>query len=397
MRYVLFLIIAIVTQSSGQCPLDARVTKTAMRNGNNNMYGAAIAWAAGGYWWDWQAQVDGALKFQPSGGSESTIASGQNFGWLNGLGSASGIKWSTGQDLESRGEGNYRTEGSGVFIAPYCGAGGTIPTSSSPAQAVNRPERPDYQSSLFQGALMYLRDTLGTINYKAYSTLIPGAENGATGTPTWILLESGNLPGENYADLSCTVCANTVITAKESSDECLKYNIQVLTSYDGFKSEPFYIFINRPYKTLPQPVPAPGTGLYGTGYESIIPYKTQSLCSGSNFIMEGYVINEAFEGQQNPISNNWPLDAGSATIYTDTWGDTIRRSVGVYCGGASCSPAPLNPQSPLTSTLVQSAVQKWYVGSVTSGEGIHIMTNTIRAYMDHGDHVITSNPAIPTR
>jgi hypothetical protein len=286
MKYIILLLLGLTTILNAQCPIDARVTKTAMRNGNNSMSGSVVGWAASGMWWEWQVEVTGEMKFTPQGGSTTSLASGQQFGWLNGTGSSNGVRWSTAQDLEPRGNGDYWTEGSGIFVAPYCGAGGSIPTASSPTQNIKRPEHPIYtQPDLYLSYQNGSSDNYGVTDAAFRLTnsvqLTEGNKNGATGIPSWTDIQSGS---GGYVSLSPSG-STANMTALKSSDGCLVYNVQIKTSYGGFYSEPLYVAIERPYK-LVKPIGLPDEihQAGASGYYVKIYYLAEGPCSSFGFL-----------------------------------------------------------------------------------------------------------------
>ncbi len=397
MNRILILFLGAVLTLGAQCPIDARVTKTAMRNGNNNMYGAVIGWAASGYWWEWQVEVTGSLNFTPTGGSPSSIASGQKFGWLAGLGSASGIGWTTGQALEPRGNGSYYTQGSGIFVAPYCGAGGSIPAANSPTQIIKRPERPDYQAVPYHDAIMYLgRDASNNLisqtqQYKNFATIVPGAPNGASGVPDWSLLQSGS-KGQ-YATISATTGTTTKLTASNYSDDCLVYNVTLKASYDGFYSEPMYIFINRPHKMIYRYWEDEHDPI-GSGYLSSLYYEVETRCNW--VVMSGYGVNGTPDGTAVNFSN-WPPIENISNVASERLPVALLSPGPSSCGpnnDETCNPLPSNPQTPLGNVETQQRWEMWRVGSIMPGTGLPVQRNLSRKYQDHAAHSNFTTPIV---
>ena len=392
-RLMLTLVVTTITLSAQWCPLDARVTRTAMRTGNNSMYGAAIAWAESGHWWEWQAQVDGSLLFAAPSGAFQSIASGQNFGWLNGLGQSNGRIWATTQALEPRGSGQYRSEGSGVFIAPGCGAGGTIPNASSPAQSIQRPARPDYQTTPHQNAIMFLGvGNSGTASYRNHAVLVPGNSNGATGSPSWELLQSGAKPA--YAVLSGATGSSATVTAVSYSDGCGVYNVQVKTNYGGFFSEPMYIFINRPHAMVYRYWEDLHTPL-GSGYATLLEYETWTVCN--DIKMDAYGFNSYPDGSSSSFSNWPPITNITSAASSSVMNMVILSPPANTCGSGSdpCNPEPMNPQSPLGNAEMQQRFETWRIGNaLVPGSGVPVQNSLSRRYRDHAAHTNFTTPLL---
>jgi len=375
------------------------------RTGPNQVRGRAVLYPTtiSG---SWSVTLSSVLRFTPAFGSEQTVETAvNNFSWSSGTptGIGSSKEALAFEALELHGNGSYRTR---EEVVGSCGGQTlTITPKISLSQAIARPSRPDYgQSNRFLtymgGAAGAYKTTIGA-NFTTSVPVNPGLANGATGPFTWVLLEGGTPPGADYADLSCTSCSQTTLLAKRESDACLTFNVQVKTSYGGFLSEPLFVSIKRPKQAL-----KPGSPFqdrhdnFGSGYLSSIFYKVRGLCAGQGDLAE-YRVNEVFS---NIISNvdagptNWPLVAEGNFLGTGStvFADTIRSVPGAVCGpqqNATCIPVPTNPQAPLGGIRVQTASQKWRVGSTTPGTGIVIQTDTIRQFIDHGDHINVVTPS----
>lgn len=190
---------------------------------------------------------------------------------------------------------------------------------------------------------------------------------------------------------------NPNATALKNSSGCQVYDVTVNTSYGGFLSDPFYIFINTPWKTVHANDPNGGTWVYSKpyydGYDTTINYNTQSLCA-TDTAMTVYDINEAFgDWKLTDTSYNWGHGpATSGWVSADPrWWDHINFASGpAFCPTVPCVPAPANPgQGP--HNLVQYVFQSWYVGSPNIGSGALIQTDTLQRYLDSAsqDQILT--------
>ena len=353
------------SQCSGPTTLHLGVADLT-RQSSNSVKALAGTQTIGDYWWTWDAYVASTEKVDAA-----VIHTGSD---LVGTGEIASLQWIDAPSVE--GVGTWRIDN---FHDAASTCGDYTDYTTFRTLEVLRPERPDYSSS--GGPITYLGPGNSADGpYKASSGLVPGATNGATGTPVWIYLESGTTSG--YAHLSCTSCSATTITADNASDNCLVYNVQVKTSYGGLESDPMYIFIERPDQTTFE---MRSDNPYFGGYLSQLVYKTYVMCGQQ---MNDYHINETFGSTSDVISNNWPgfTDFPADHITSGAWLDAISAvDSDPGCGG-TCTPSPISPLSPLGSTKVERALQTWRVGSTTNGSGIAVQVNYAERFLDHGDH-----------
>jgi len=93
--------------------------------------------------------------------------------------------------------------------------------------------------------LWYLGGNAADRGYNAVTAFAPGAANGAPEQPTYVIVS-----GANELSLSCTNCNYPVATAIGWASDCQTYDVIVKTSYSGFLSDAFWIFINRPWNLV---------------------------------------------------------------------------------------------------------------------------------------------------
>jgi hypothetical protein len=263
--------------------------------------------------------------------------------------------------------------------------------------------------------LWYLGGNAADRGYNAVTAFAPGAANGAPEQPTYVIVS-----GANELSLSCTNCNYPVATAIGWASDCQTYDVIVKTSYSGFLSDAFWIFINRPWNLVAandQPDPDdgwcdPSTGpwvyscaLYN-GWETHVNYETYSLCA-TDPAMNNYDVNEQFPwGWAGDPPANW--EYGGPTSYNvakTQWVDDISMS---DWGAAPGDPAtcdlvpgvwvPCIPSFTLPGvgphTLVLQAQQNWFVGNWVIGSGARVQSDALQKYTDSGWHtnIITPNP-----
>lgn len=305
--------------------------------------------------------------------------------------------------LQTFGPGRYTSTGRHQGYNQVCSYWeGTFDTGTSVAGYIDivRPDPPDYAS--FAGNTRYVyflgKDLQGTVipysgNYRAQTVLVAGNPRGAIETPTWIFKA-----GSTYGSLNCTQCSQPLFTASRKGSGCNVYDVVLVTSYNGFESQPFWMFINAPTAMIGVADLEGGTWDYTypffDGFETRINYKTLSMCQ-LDAPMYYYDINETLGTWANDYTNaNWI--AGPATggvILGDQWFDRVNFWTGATnaCSSFPCNPLPLNPGADYTR--VHHSFQTWFVGSPTPGQGVRIMTNTLYRYRDQATHESITNPA----
>jgi hypothetical protein len=256
-------------------------------------------------------------------------------------------------------------------------------TSHSNNLAVVRPGRPDYLSG-HPTALWYLGGITSDGSYSAQTVLTPGASNGAPEGPYYFVAY-----GTERLSLSCNGCNNPTATAISSSAGCQYFDVMVYASYNGFLSDPFYLFINQPWYTEHADDPDGGiwnwtTGL-GNGWQSRINYTTWDLCSSE---LSRYSMNESF-GSWSPdyAGTSWsPPSPNGWAVPQSQWFDTMS----FQCPEGNCTPMPANPPPgcwpDCGSVKVQSAPQTFSVGTTGVGGGVAVQQDTHQRYQDHGSH-----------
>jgi hypothetical protein len=204
--------------------------------------------------------------------------------------------------------------------------------------------------------------------------------NGATGTPTWHV---NTVAGGGNVSLSCTFCSSTTATSTAPSNGCV-YDVKVYVTYpDGNESSPtgFEVSIVKPKTlTLEAGYPTDADSPFGTGYESATAWNLTDSCGYSD---AGLDVNEVFGTFTNDYSGaNWTQPTPSyANEPTSTVTDYM---IATYAAGQV--PPAEDPQTPLGSTKVRHNPRTIYVGSITFGSGVAVLTDTQQNYQDHGRH-----------
>lgn len=120
------------------------------------------------------------------------------------------------------------------------------------------------------------------------------------------------------------------------------------------------------------------------GYASYIYY---TITSFFGLTMTNTYINEQFGSRFDVISgNDW---ASPTAVNFETSNGSISDRL---CAFGYTNPTSLQPQSPLSSTEVFTNGQHLYVGSLISGNGIFVQSDTQIYYVDHGVHSGVTSP-----
>ncbi len=304
--------------------------------------------------------------------------------------------------------------GYGILLSRYCATYGgcsfTLPTQQNASISIQRPGRPDYMSG-YTHYLWYLGGNATSWNYSAQTRFTPGAASGAPEQPTYVIVS-----GANELSLDCPTCANPLATATAGSSGCQAYDVTVKTSYNGFLSDAFAIFINRPWNLIAANDqyksnwcdPGNGPWVYScalyNGYQTRVNYTASGLCA-TDAPMSGYDANETL-GSPTPryTGENWPVP-GEQPGYVEytQWYDAIavwnnpplpaQPLCTVAMGVVPCIPPWANPGVG-PHTLVQELPQSFFVGGWVAGTGARVQSDTQQYYTDSGWHtnIVTPNP-----
>ncbi|MFN7919362.1 MAG: fibronectin type III domain-containing protein [Bryobacteraceae bacterium] len=391
------------------CVVDVAVIKRTRRVNGNRLVGTVIAFAKSGAWQNWGASVSGELWYRDSAGNTQRLANGSApFRFLQPIVTGPGPtgdpespsyepdpnnpSWSSGPiDLEPRGNGQYWVRGTGTFTSVAClSSPPPIGPLDGPLRDIRRPSAPkvmpDYPDQMhFLGP-----GRLSSGQYRASTRLVSGNSNyeeyNTFTNRVWRVEES---PGTGYVQtpLNCdaTYCREVPLRALKASDACRQKTVKIYNDYDGFRSDPLELWINRPYQTGPTST-APPEEDQG-GYKTRVTFEVQDACGDA---MSDYGINEQFSNAATQPGVNWPpLEESGDQITGTTVTDFIGAIPGPHCGADAatvCAPAPEYRDIPIGTDWIQRADQTWRVGSSIPGQGITIRWNLFFKYIDHGAH-----------
>jgi hypothetical protein len=335
-------------------------------------------------WWRPESEVVGYFA--------STVES--STGWQ--LDPYTGGTWSNwwSPTLQTYGAGTYSVSAWADAWTSYCGGsqgltlsqfcnqnptGCTImpPWNTGNSIAIQRPAVVGPNNQAAVSAFWYLGGIAQDQGYYAQAQWV-AQPNGATGTPAW----QWNYYGSGGVYLSCTSCSSVVATSASASLGCTA-DIKITLNYGGFTSNPFWVTIVSPSITTLE-AGYPQDTKDGPGYKTYYQWALTDACHNED---PGLDANETFGDwtddylAAHSIANNWPAPPAIARNILDA---TCYDTIGAY---GSLVPTPEIPQNPLSNQAVKHDFPwHYFVGSLSFGSGLSIISDTQQWYLDHGRH-----------
>jgi hypothetical protein len=391
-----FLSFAVVVSLSpcvfAQCSTDAFITKRTRRLNGNQVEGRVIGWTKNGDWWNWYIKAYGEVYFTPSGGATTKIAEGMREGWSWGPSSnpnephPSNPTWTHLAELEPRGNGSYFARGWGTFTQPWCGIVGTVSAENSPAQGVLRPTISGPGGSA-SAAFWYLQGAPSIDGYYVQSSL--------SGNVNWFPEPGQPTPAKSWSTdspnkLSINVTGSTVSTSTaaltstgHSGFGSYTFDIFVTFSADGFKSQPFPIFINVPYTmtTSYASTTCTSIGRSEPGYVTTVRHSITDLAGGflAPITTTESLENIKYVGGYSSSNSNWlAVPPTPATWTAANW------FFGNYFIDDLWACGTLTPSPGSTTNAVIDETQKFWVGSAQGFNGRCVQRGVVTLYGDRG-------------
>jgi len=377
---------------SGQCWIDAKVTKHTRRTDGNHMRAEVIAWAPAGTLNLWGAQAYGDFYYEPPSGPPLTLlGSGYSPSSSEYVNLADAFPmWTNTTTLDGRGDGTYWAGGWGNFVSS-CG---------------------DRIDGLYADTWTYdfvVRPTVTVTGYPQYSNFAFWYLNGApsidgyyvqaplTGTPNWSPPANQNLDMRwevtakpLKVSLSTSTGSQTLVTSENASDGPV-YDVKIVFKIDGFRSEEFPLHINKPvllnrteggtsypFLSCPDrgwtlPMRYTGVDFWGYAMSKITTHEEFSNWAAGN----------------TPIYAGWPYPTPAVWRpgHSDEWVSNyeFKDTMWAYDCNGTWNPLPEDPVGKNLS--VRSANQKIYMGSGSVGKGTHVQTTIMTWFTDHGNVV----------
>jgi hypothetical protein len=115
-------------------------------------------------------------------------------------------------------------------------------------------------------------------------------------------------------------------------------------------------------------------------------------------------VNEDFSAAtlEKGVSSEWKdgFDARTKGSDVSRGNAVFKDQYGVAVSGtlpASMKPQVSNPGSPLSKTKTGSFTHDWYVGSATTGKGVHVSHHLGVFYSDHGEYTNFTSPPVAVK
>lgn len=215
-----------------------------------------------------------------------------------------------------------------------------------------------------------------------YATGINLTASAGGATVTWSIYAGSDkvslTPNGNQATVTSTGTAWSSATG----------DIKITASAGGQTSDQFALTTRKPYQlAFPQTQPNCKDGF---GYESVISYAIQDQLQTT--VPSAVPWNEQFTSScvQDNSNGNW-CSYGLPPLR----GDTLTYLLDYISGpGTGNNPAPVpTPVCTEDSTQQQHWSQEFRVGSLTSGSGVRVQTDTLVRFTNHAEHQNIVSPA----
>lgn len=259
-----------------------------------------------------------------------------------------GSSWgaSLEQELEPRGDGNYRVT---VTANGTCNniAYNLTPNNPAPSDVlpVLRPVITGPGGTSRPYGIWWLGGGGDATNGYYNNATLAVNGNGAPGPLAWSVPQ-----GASKVSLSCTSCSFPLVTSSQPSANCV-YDIEIKVNFSGFYSNAYQLNVNSPYYVESGGLST--TEDYLDGWFTVIPYRNRDRCQ---YQMPSIALNEVF-GTFTPSPWAKPAALGLSSYGSYTWYDQIFIS-----GCAACTP-PSVQRNPANQTLADQAQQYWRIGS----------------------------------
>ena len=362
-------------QMNAQC-LSYYETKLALnvssgvgRQDSNDVVTLGQSWVTGDTYGVWEPYVTDWAQLNYS--AITTGATGNN-----APNNTAKSQWTV--TLQSYGPGGYSGEAEGWAEETDCSNSMSPLSVNSGQWYIQRPAIVGPNNQPAVSAFWYLGGISADQGYYAQAAWV-AQPNGATGTPNWQWSYSGT--GGIY--FGCTACNSVVVTSASPSANC-KADIAVNLNYGGFTSNPMLVTIVAP-STLALQSQYPKDAANGPGYATYYQWTLTDTCGNQD---PGLDQNETFGSwtddyfASTQIHNNWPWPP--SPVARNEPDATCYDTLSAY---GYTTPAPENPQSPLSSVAVEHDYPwTYFVGSLSFGAGIAVHADTQQWYQDHGRH-----------
>jgi hypothetical protein len=223
-------------------------------------------------------------------------------------------------------------------------------------------------------------------NPTGYTTQLTLACNQSGSSYNWVV--GGNLIlnftlSNNTGPVTTTV-NNVTIEGVGESQTIGDTNVSVLVN--GATSDPYTITVLAPNNLNPGAIQNQVDPTFA--YLSLINYTIRDKFGHQ--LPSDVPVNESWTSGIEPdyFQMNWRMStAGGFVAPSAAFADHIQGEV------STMTPTPLNPQNPLGTIMVCHWGQQWQVGSVSSGNGRRVQTDTFQKYQDHALHLNIVSPA----
>jgi hypothetical protein len=222
----------------------------------------------------------------------------------------------------------------------------------------------------------------GNLTVSGYVTSAQLTSSGGAGTTWNITAGADKITVSSYAGSSINVLSSGTAFSSRPGD------VQVTATANGVTSNPFSMTTRVPYFSVRGAVQDACNTAYG--YLTTANYEIEDQLMGA--MPSAVPLNENWTtsvGNDYPGGTiNWTIgQAGSFTTQTPDFSHFAD-----HMSGGFNNPTPV-PTCDGNSTPVQHIGQEWRIGSLASGFGSRVQTDTVQQYIGHAVHLSITMPA----
>jgi Bacterial Ig-like domain (group 2) len=226
------------------------------------------------------------------------------------------------------------------------------------------------------------------LTVSGYATSIQLTASGGSSSTSWNITAGANkITVSSFTGSSITVLSSGTAFSSSVGD------VKVTATVNGQTSAPFSLTTRTPNKLVPASIQTNCDSIYG--YITTKSYSIQDQLQGG--LPSAAPLNESFTSGWGVdyVGTNWNASLPSAG--SDTTKAPNYSLMADHMSGQNKvnSPTPIPmPTCDLNSTPVVHIDQEWRIGSLASGFGRRVQTDTVQRYVGRADHfaIHTPNP-----
>lgn len=226
----------------------------------------------------------------------------------------------------------------------------------------------------------------GNLTLSGYTTSAQLTANGGNSSTTWnITAGANNITVSSFTGSSISVLSSGTTFSSGVGDT------KLTATSNGQTSDPFSMTTRVPYRLIPGSVNTACNSTYG--YLTTANYEIQDQLQGA--MPAAVPLNENWT---TPVGNDYPGGTRNWTIpspgNTTTTLPDYSHMADHMSGGFPPNPIPVPICDPSNNTPVQHIGQEWRIGSLATGFGSRVQTDTVQQYVGRAAHLAITSPAL---